>query len=90
MAPEVDKTSPRMLDLMTFCPRPQKSTKLKFSLIFNDPETTPWEKLRVAVGSENYRFCQEPPRETMGAERAPRSRQEHPRAAKTGALVLAQ
>ena len=57
MAPEVDKTSPRKLDLMIFDPWIQESTKQWLSWTLNDPEYSFWDTRRIALGNEKYRFC---------------------------------
>ena len=56
-APEADKTSPGMLDLMIFWPWIQKATKQWFSWILNDPEYSFCTTRRIALGNEKYRFC---------------------------------
>ena len=57
MAPEVDKTSRRRLDLMIFEPWIQESTKQWLSWTLNDPEYSFWDTRRIALGDEKYRFC---------------------------------
>ena len=104
LVPEVDKTNPRKLDLMIFWPWLQKSTKQWFSFVFNDPENSSWETVRIAMGNEKYAFClmkqwfswifarnhQELLWMLKELPRAARSYQEHPGAAKSSAPVPAQ
>ena len=89
MAPEVDKTSPRRLDLMIFEPWIQESTKQWLSWTLNDPEYSFWDTRRIALRRWKVKVLlnktmvfiylrQEPPRSTMGAQRAPRSQQNPP------------
>ena len=72
---------------MVFWPWIQKSTKQWFSQIFNDPEYSSWETLRIAQGNEKYLFClinngfQEfPPGAARSYHGHPGSSQERPRA----------
>ena len=104
MAPEVDKTSPRKLDLMIFEPWIQESTKQWLSWTLNDPEYSFWDTRRIALGNEKYTFCliklwfsyiyarshQDLPWAPRELPGANRTLPEHQWAAITGALVVAK
>ena len=104
LAQEVDKTSPRRLDLMIFEPWIQESTKQWHSWAPNDPEYCFWDTLKMLLGNQKYRFYpmnqsffymsakshQEPPWAPRELPGANRTFPEHQWAAITSALVLAK